>query len=78
MKHLIQVAGIIDRQEAQLIINEGVEWLGFPLRLPSGRDDISEQSASAIIAELAQPHAGVLISYLTEAEQVSAFVSNSG
>lgn len=78
MKHLIQVAGIIDRQEAQLIINEGVEWLGFPLRLPSGRDDISEQSATAIIAELAQPHAGVLISYLTEAEQVSSFCQQLG
>ncbi|MCT6698614.1 phosphoribosylanthranilate isomerase [Rheinheimera sp. 4Y26] len=78
MKHLIQVAGIIDRQEAQLIVNEGVEWLGFPLRLPSGRDDISEQAAIDIIAGLEQPHAGVLISYLTDAQEVSTFCQQLG
>jgi len=41
MKNLVQVAGIIDAEEAKLLSAEGVDWLGFPLRLPSGKDDIS-------------------------------------
>ncbi len=78
MDNLIQVAGIIDADEAQMIANEGVEWLGFPLRLPSGKDDISETAATDIIAKLSQPHAGVLISYLTDADEISAFCTELG
>ncbi|MFJ8955296.1 phosphoribosylanthranilate isomerase [Streptomyces sp. NPDC102381] len=76
--NLVQVAGIIDAKEASLLVEEGVDWLGFPLRLPSGKDDISEQDATEIIGGLAAPHAGVLISYLTEADEVSAFTRQLG
>lgn len=78
MNELIQVAGILDEAEAALICEEGVDWLGFPLRLPSGKDDISEAGATKIIAGLTQPHAGVLISYLTDAEEISAFCTELG
>ncbi len=78
MKNLIQVAGIIDKEEAQMIVSEGVEGVGFPLRLPSGKDDISESNAISIIEKLATPHAGVLISYLTDAEEVDEFCSLLG
>jgi hypothetical protein len=37
MQDIIQIAGIIDREEAQLLLNAGVDWLGFPLRLPVHR-----------------------------------------
>ncbi|MCK0745389.1 phosphoribosylanthranilate isomerase [Chromohalobacter nigrandesensis] len=70
---IIQVAGIIDAKEADMLINEGVDWLGFPLRLPSGRDDISESEATSILQSLPKPHRGVLISYMTEADEVSRF-----
>lgn len=75
---LVQVAGIIDAAEADMIIGEGADWLGFALRLPSGKDDIAEQDAAAIIKGLDAPHAGVLISYLTDAEEVSAFCHELG
>jgi phosphoribosylanthranilate isomerase len=75
---LVQVAGIIDAAEADMIIGEGADWLGFALRLPSGKDDIAEQDAAAIIKGLEAPHAGVLISYLTDAEEVSAFCHELG
>lgn len=78
MKNLVQVAGVIDADEAALLCDEGVDWLGFPLRLPSGKDDISEGDATAIIADLRAPCAGVLISYLTEASEVAAFCSQLG
>lgn len=78
MENLIQVAGIIDADEANMIAEQGVEWLGFPLRLPSGKDDISETAATDIIRKLGKPHAGVLISYLTDADEVSAFCTELG
>lgn len=78
MKNLVQVAGIIDANEAAMLCEEEVDWFGFPLRLPSGKDDISEADATAIIAGLRAPRAGVLISYLTEASEVGAFCSQLG
>ena len=78
MKNLIQVAGIIDANEANMLAQEGVDWLGFPLRLPSGKDDISESDATAIIDKLSQPQAGVLISYMTQADEVSEFCTQLG
>lgn len=78
MKNLVQVAGIIDAEEAKLLSSEGVDWLGFPLRLPSGKDDISEPAATEIIASLQTPQAGVLISYLTDADQISEFCTELG
>lgn len=73
MKNQIQVAGIIDKSEADLMVECGVDWLGFPLRLPSGKNDISEEDARAIICNLPTDRAGVLISYLTVATEVAEF-----
>jgi len=78
MENLIQIAGIIDADEANLLAAEGVDWLGFPLRLPSGKDDISEVAAKQIVSKLIPPHAGVLISYLTDADEVGTFCNELG
>jgi phosphoribosylanthranilate isomerase len=78
VKDLVQVAGIIDAEEAALLAEEGVDWFGFPLRLPSGKDDISEAAATAIIGSLKSPQEGVLISYLTDADEISAFTAELG
>ncbi|CAM5611181.1 phosphoribosylanthranilate isomerase [Streptomyces canus] len=75
---LVQVAGVIDAAEADMIIQQGADWLGFALRLPSGKDDIPEQDAAVIIKGLDAPHAGVLISYLTDAEEISDFCRELG
>ncbi|MGH1551219.1 hypothetical protein ACRAWF_00280 [Streptomyces sp. L7] len=56
----------------------GADWIRFALRLPSGKDDIPEQDAAAIIKGLQAPHAGVLIGYLTDAEEISAFCHELG
>lgn len=78
MKTLIQVAGIIDKGEAELMVECGVDWLGFPLRLPSGKNDISEDDARTIIGNLPTDRAGVLISYLTVATEVAEFCDELG
>lgn len=78
MKNIIQVAGILDSKEAEVVLDTGIEWLGFPLRLPSGKDDISENEAISIINDLCEPQAGVLISYMVDADEVSGFCSELG
>jgi phosphoribosylanthranilate isomerase len=75
---LIQVAGIIDRAEADLVAGCGVRYLGFPLRLPVNREDLGEADAAAIIRALAPPLRGVLITYLREAAAVAELAAAVG
>jgi phosphoribosylanthranilate isomerase len=70
---LIQVAGIRDRAEADLVLQCGVPYLGFPLRLPVNREDLTEAEAGAIIRSLRPPARGVLITYLDEAAAIAEF-----
>lgn len=72
-KGMIQVAGVCDAAEAQLLIDSGVRYLGFPLRLPVNAEDLSEAEAMALIAAFPAGVQGVLITYLDRAEEVLAF-----
>ena len=78
MHGLIQVAGVIDQAEADMIVGEGADWLGFALRLPSGNEDLSEQEAAAIIKSIQPEHEGVVITYLTDADEIKAFCAEMG
>jgi hypothetical protein len=71
---LIQIAGVIDAAEAQMLQQSGVHYLGFPLRLPVHREDLTEEAAAAIITSLAPPVFGVLITYLHEASEIARSV----
>ena len=70
MHSLIQIAGIIDATEAQMLIDAGVHYLGFPLRLDVHKEDLSEDAAAAIIRSLQPPNHGVLITYLDQAQEI--------
>ena len=72
-ENLIQIAGVIDAAEAQMLQQCGVRYLGFPLRLPVHREDLTEEEAAAIIKNLTPPVFGVLITYLSEASEIAAF-----
>lgn len=78
MTGLIQVAGIHDKAEAALLSEEGVDWLGFALRLPAHNEDLSEQAAKQVITTIRPPQRGVVITYLTEAAQISSFCAELG
>ncbi len=75
---MIQIAGVSDREEAALLLAEGVEWLGFPLRLPVHREDLPEDDAARIIRSLPPPARGVLITYLARADELLAFCRQLG
>ncbi len=77
-ENLIQIAGVIDETEAGLLQRCGVEYLGFPLRLPVHREDICEQDASKIIRQLRPPVFGVIITYLDDAQEISDLCSSLG
>jgi phosphoribosylanthranilate isomerase len=59
---LVQVAGIRVPGEARMLLDCGVDLLGFPLRLPVHAPDTSEEAARAIIEEVG-PALCVLITY---------------
>ena len=72
-ENLIQIAGVIDAAEAEMLQQCGIRYLGFPLRLPVHREDLTEEEAAAIIKSLASPVFGVLITYLADASEIAAF-----
>lgn len=78
LEELIQVAGVIDQAEADLLIGAGVKFLGFPLRLPVNKEDLSEVEAGAIIRNLPPGVHGILITYLDQAEEIVAFCEELG
>lgn len=76
--NFIQIAGVQDEAEANLLQQCGVKYLGFPLRLPVHRADVSEEEAAAIIRHLHPPSSGVLITYLAEAGEIVSFCRTLG
>lgn len=73
MAQIIQVAGIIDLAEATMIMDLGVELLGFPLRLPVNKEDQTEEEAAELITHIHPPHQAVLITYLSDANEIIEF-----
>ncbi|PIQ08965.1 MAG: N-(5'-phosphoribosyl)anthranilate isomerase [Ignavibacteriales bacterium CG18_big_fil_WC_8_21_14_2_50_31_20] len=71
----IQIAGISGKSEADMLINSGINYLGFPLRLPVNKEDISENEAAEIIKCLNPPNYGIVITYLNLAEEIVSFCS---
>jgi phosphoribosylanthranilate isomerase len=73
MNGLIQIAGIIDTKEAKMLMDLGVDYLGFPLRLPVNKDDLTEEEAIEVIKGINPPHKSVLITYLETSIEIINF-----
>ena len=76
--NFIQVAGVIDQQEADMLIGCGVNFLGFPLRLPVNKEDLTEDGVKEIIHNLSPPHYGIVISYSSTAEEAMELCTKVG
>jgi phosphoribosylanthranilate isomerase len=74
----IQVAGVQDGEEARTLLACGIRHLGFPLRLPVHREDLSEAEAAAIIRSLPDDCTAVAITYQDDADEIVDFVDYLG
>lgn len=74
----VQVAGVIDQAEAELIIEAGADMLGFPLGLEDGREDLGIEEAAAIIRNLPGEVTAVCITYLGKAGEVARLCDRLG
>lgn len=77
-RDFVQVAGISDPDEAARVMACGVRYLGFPLRLPVHREDLSEDAAAAIIRSIRPPCFGVPITYQDDAGEIAQFTDFLG
>lgn len=77
-RNIVQIAGIRDELEAEMLRSLGVRYLGFPLRLNVHREDLSEERAGEIIRNLRPPTYGVVITYESEPCQVAALCASTG
>ena len=75
---LLQIAGVCDEAEARMLMDAGVKWLGFPLRLTVNKEDLSEAEAGRIIRGLPEGVRGVLITYMDRAEEILGFCGELG
>jgi len=76
--NLIQVAGVRDQEEAELLIRCGVRYLGFPLRLEVNEEDLSEEAAAQIFRTLEPRCHGVLITYLKRSGDILDLADHLG
>ncbi len=66
----IQIAGVIDWQDAKTLLDAGVKFIGFPLRLPVNKPDLTEEEARRLIKKFPSDVHPVLITYLNKSEDV--------
>ena len=77
-KNFIQIAGVIDNKEAQMLQNCGVKYFGFPLRLPVNKEDLSEEDAGEIVRNFSPRTESILITYLDKAEEILELAKKIG
>lgn len=74
----VQIAGVIDQAEAELIIEAGADMLGFPLGLEDGREDLDVDEAAAIVRQVSGRATPVCITYLGTATEVGSLCEQLG
>jgi len=75
---LVQIAGMRSLEEARMLLEAGVDWLGFPLRLDIHSEDLSAEEVSGIIASLGMGDRAVLITYLVKATEIAGLAAMLG
>jgi len=70
-KNLIQIAGVQDINEALMLQQCGVKYLGFPLRIDINKEDISEDEAGDIINFLSASTNAVIITYINDPDEIA-------
>jgi phosphoribosylanthranilate isomerase len=74
----VQVAGVRDLEEAEMLVRSGVHLLGFPFGLPVHAEDTTVDDAAAIIRTLSDRVLTILITYLTDPREILSLVHRLG
>ena len=61
-----------------MLLEAGVDWLGFPLRLDVHPEDLPPEEVSGIIASLGMGDRAVLITYLGKATEIAGLAAMLG
>jgi phosphoribosylanthranilate isomerase len=56
-----------------MLMDLGVDYLGFPLRLPVNKVDMTEEESVEVIKGILPPHKSVLITYLNNNNEIISF-----
>lgn len=64
--HVIQVAGVLDDDDAAAIVAAGADWIGFPFGLDHHAEDLPLGAAATIVRRLPATVRPLLITYVTE------------
>ncbi len=78
MRGLIQIAGVLDAEEARMLVRAGVHRLGFPLRIFPHREDLSEEDAARIIRRLPRRVEALLITYESLGREIADLAATLG
>jgi phosphoribosylanthranilate isomerase len=78
LKNIIQIAGIHNQKEIDILVSCGVDYIGFPFRLTHHQEDISESEAAYLIRLLPRQIKGVLITYLDDEREIINLCQNLG
>ncbi len=78
MEGIVQIAGIRSAPEAAMLLESGVDWLGFPLRLEVHREDLTAESVAQIVSSLGMEDRAVLITYLEDATEIAGLAACTG
>ena len=74
----VQIAGVHDLDEAELLASCGVDFVGVPLRLGYHAEDCTAREAARIVAALAGRVETVLITYLEDPVEIASFARSLG
>ncbi len=74
----VQIAGVHDVEEAELLVACGVDFVGLPLRLKQNPDDCSDAEGARICEALAGRAETVLITYLLDPGEIAGLARRLG
>lgn len=78
LEGIVQIAGVLDPEEAEMLVGCGVDWIGIPLGLGYRREEPTEREAAEIVGAIRGRAECVLITYLAEPEEISRLADSIG
>ncbi len=74
----IQIAGVMDWEDSKLLMDEGVDAIGFPLGLPIHKEDLTISETYKIVKKLSNHVTAILITYFNKAERIHEICQSTG